>query len=105
MRLGYWPASTAHCDDGMGASHRPTGIRPTRRHLNEDEDKVQARRTHCVGDECCDHHVVSAVIMWVEQSVAPERIIAPRFCGNTLTLSRPLYPYPAPSGLQQASLR
>src|ERR1700682_4923448 len=42
-----------------------------------------------------DHHVVSAVIKWVEQGVAPERIIATRFSGNTLTLSRPLCPYPA----------
>ena len=42
-----------------------------------------------------DHHVVSALIKWVEQGVAPERIIATRFSGNTLTLSRPLCPYPA----------
>lgn len=42
-----------------------------------------------------DHHVVSAVIKWVEQGIAPERIIATRFSGNTLTLSRPLCPYPA----------
>jgi feruloyl esterase len=42
-----------------------------------------------------DHHVVSAVIKWVEQGVAPERIIATRFSGNTLTLSRPVCPYPA----------
>jgi feruloyl esterase len=42
-----------------------------------------------------DHHVVSAVIKWVEQGVAPERIIATRFSGSTLTLSRPVCPYPA----------
>ena len=42
-----------------------------------------------------DHHVVSAVMKWVEQGVAPEQIIATRFSGNTLTLSRPLCPYPA----------
>jgi feruloyl esterase len=42
-----------------------------------------------------DHHVVSAVIKWVEQGVAPERIIATRFSAGTLTLSRPLCPYPA----------
>jgi feruloyl esterase len=42
-----------------------------------------------------DHHVVSAVIKWVEQGVAPEQIIATRFSGSTLTLSRPLCPYPA----------
>ena len=42
-----------------------------------------------------DHHVVSALIKWVEQGMAPERIIATRFSGNTLTLSRPLCPFPA----------
>ena len=42
-----------------------------------------------------DHHVVSAVIKWVEQGVAPERIIATRFSGGALTLSRPVCPYPA----------
>jgi len=42
-----------------------------------------------------DHHVVSALIKWVEQGVAPERIIATRFSGGALTLSRPLCPYPA----------
>jgi len=42
-----------------------------------------------------DHHVVSAVIKWVEQGVAPETIIATRFSAGTLTLSRPLCPYPA----------
>src|ERR1700730_7802587 len=42
-----------------------------------------------------DHHVVSAVIKWVEQGVAPERIIATKFSSGTLTLSRPVCPYPA----------
>jgi feruloyl esterase len=42
-----------------------------------------------------DHHVVSAVIKWVEQGVAPDKIIATKFSGSTLTLSRPLCPYPA----------
>ena len=42
-----------------------------------------------------DHHAVSAVIKWVEQGVAPEKIIATRFTGGNLTLSRPLCPYPA----------
>jgi feruloyl esterase len=42
-----------------------------------------------------DHHVVSAVIKWVEQGVAPDRIIATKFSGSTLTLSRPVCPYPA----------
>jgi len=43
-----------------------------------------------------DHHVVSAVIKWVEQGVAPEKIIATRFdsAGN-LVRSRPLCAYPA----------
>ncbi|TMH39171.1 MAG: tannase/feruloyl esterase family alpha/beta hydrolase, partial [Betaproteobacteria bacterium] len=43
-----------------------------------------------------DHHVVSAVIKWVEQGVAPEKIIATRFDGSgNLVRSRPLCAYPA----------
>ena len=42
-----------------------------------------------------DHHVVSAVMKWVEQGVAPERIIATRFSGSNLVLSRPICPWPA----------
>ena len=38
-----------------------------------------------------DHHVVSAVIKWVEQGVAPEKIIATRADGR----QRPVCPYPA----------
>jgi feruloyl esterase len=43
-----------------------------------------------------DHHVVSAVIKWVEQGVAPEKIVATKFdaTGN-LTRSRPVCAYPA----------
>jgi len=42
-----------------------------------------------------DHHVVSALMKWVEEGVAPEKIIATRFTGGNLTLSRPLCPFPA----------
>lgn len=43
-----------------------------------------------------DHHVVSAVIKWVEQGVAPEKIVATKFdaAGNP-TRSRPVCAYPA----------
>lgn len=43
-----------------------------------------------------DYHAVSAVIKWVEQGVAPDRIIAARFdsAGNP-TRSRPVCAYPA----------
>jgi feruloyl esterase len=43
-----------------------------------------------------DHHTVSAVIRWVEEGVAPEKIIASRFdsAGNP-TRQRPVCPYPA----------
>jgi len=42
-----------------------------------------------------DHHVVSAVIKWVEQGVAPEKIIATKFdSAGTLTRSRPVCAYP-----------
>ena len=43
-----------------------------------------------------DHHTVSAVIKWVEQGVAPERIIAARYdAAGQPTLSRPVCAYPA----------
>jgi feruloyl esterase len=41
-----------------------------------------------------DHHVVSAVIKWVEQGVAPDSIIATRFSQGNLVLSRPVCPWP-----------
>jgi feruloyl esterase len=47
-----------------------------------------------------DHHVVSAVIKWVEQGVAPEKIIATKFdAAGNLTRSRPVCAYPAGSRL------
>jgi feruloyl esterase len=43
-----------------------------------------------------DHHVVSAVIKWVEQGEAPEKIVATKFDGaGNLTRSRPVCAYPA----------
>jgi len=43
-----------------------------------------------------DHHVVSAVIKWVEQGVAPEKIVATKFdAAGNLTRSRPVCPFPA----------
>jgi feruloyl esterase len=42
-----------------------------------------------------DHHLVSAVIKWVEEGVAPDRIVATRFVAGNLTRSRPVCAYPA----------
>jgi len=43
-----------------------------------------------------DHHVVSAVIKWVEQGIAPEKIVATKFdAAGNLTRSRPVCAYPA----------
>ncbi|HZZ93632.1 MAG TPA: tannase/feruloyl esterase family alpha/beta hydrolase [Usitatibacter sp.] len=43
-----------------------------------------------------DHHVVSAVIKWVEQGVAPDRIIAAKFdASGHVTRSRPVCAFPA----------
>ena len=43
-----------------------------------------------------DHHAVSAVIRWVEQGVAPKKIVATRFDANgMLVRSRPVCAYPA----------
>ena len=45
-----------------------------------------------------DHDVTSAVARWVEQGVAPERIIATKYVDNTpskgIALQRPLCSYP-----------
>jgi feruloyl esterase len=41
-------------------------------------------------------HVVSAVMKWVEEGVAPEKIVVTRFgTGNTIVRQRPVCPYPA----------
>jgi feruloyl esterase len=43
-----------------------------------------------------DTHVVSAIIRWVEQGVAPEKIVASRFGANgAVVRQRPVCPYPA----------
>ena len=42
-----------------------------------------------------DHHTVSAVIKWVEEGVAPEKLIATRIVGGAVVRSRPVCPYPA----------
>jgi feruloyl esterase len=42
-----------------------------------------------------DHHAVSAVIKWVEDGVAPEKIIATRFSSGAVVRQRPVCPYPA----------
>ncbi len=43
-----------------------------------------------------EHHVVSAVIKWVEDGVAPEKIVATRFgTGGVVVQQRPVCPYPA----------
>ena len=42
-----------------------------------------------------DHHAVSAVIKWVEEGVAPEKLTATRFVNGQLQRSRPVCPYPS----------
>jgi len=42
-----------------------------------------------------EHHVVSALIKWVEDGVAPEKIVATKFANGVPVLSRPVCPYPA----------
>ena len=40
-------------------------------------------------------HVVSAVMKWVEEGVAPEKIVTTRFSGSNIVRQRPVCPYPA----------
>ena len=48
-----------------------------------------------------EHHVVSAVIKWVEEGVAPEKIVATRFGpGAAVSRQRPVCPYPAQAAYQ-----
>ena len=42
-----------------------------------------------------EHHAVSAVIKWVEDGVAPEKIVATRFASGAVVRQRPVCPYPA----------
>jgi len=76
-RLFMLPA-TAHCGGSTGPSSIGGGM---------PEPPAAFRNA--------DNHVVSAVIKWVEQGIAPDKIIANRFSGTTVTLSRPLCPWPA----------
>ena len=41
-----------------------------------------------------EHHVVSAMIKWVEEGIAPETNVATRFDNGKLARERPLCPYP-----------
>lgn len=99
-----------------------TAQRPGKGH-GKGEDKVGLRRTqdfyrlfmvpgmlHCGGGPGpnnfgqgasladADHDVVKALEQWVEQGVAPERIIATKFVNDNpasgIALTRPLCPYP-----------
>jgi len=76
-RLFMLPA-TAHCGGSTGPSSIGGGM---------PEPPAAFRNA--------DNHVVSAVIKWVEQGIAPDKIIANRFSGTTVTRSRPLCPWPA----------
>ena len=48
-----------------------------------------------------DHHVVSAVIKWVEQGVAPEKIIATRSLRNDAVAPAPALPVPGAGRLRR----
>ncbi len=76
-RLFMLPA-TAHCGGGTGPSAVGGGM----------PEPPQAYRR-------AEHHALSAVVQWVEQGVAPDKIIATRFdaAGQPIR-SRPLCPYP-----------
>jgi feruloyl esterase len=77
-RLFMLPA-TAHCGNSTGPNSIGGGM----------PEPPAAYRD-------ADHHAVSAVIKWVEQGVAPEKIIATKFDSNgNLTRSRPVCPWPS----------
>jgi len=77
-RLFLLPA-TGHCGGGTGPNAIGGGM-----------PEPPAAYRHA------DHHVVSAVIKWVEQGIAPEKIIATKFdAAGNVTRSRPVCAYPA----------
>jgi feruloyl esterase len=77
-RLFMLPA-VAHCGGGTGPNAIGGGAPEPTAALRDPE-----------------HHVVSAVIKWVEQGVAPEKIVATRFgTGNSIVRQRPVCAYPA----------
>lgn len=76
-RLFMLPA-TGHCGGSTGPSAIGGGM----------PEPPQAWRTP-------DYHAVSAVMRWVEQGVAPDRLIAARFVNGQPVRTRPLCPYPA----------
>jgi feruloyl esterase len=76
-RLFMLPA-VSHCGGGTGPSSIGGGA----------PEPLPAFRN-------AEHHAVSAVIKWVEEGVAPEKITATRFSGGTVVRQRPVCPYPA----------
>jgi feruloyl esterase len=77
-RLFMLPA-TSHCGGGTGPNAVGGGM---------PEPPAAWRKA--------EHHAVSAVMRWVEQGVAPDKIVATRFDGQGRpTRSRPLCAYPA----------
>src|SRR5688572_20901223 len=76
-RLFMLPA-VSHCGGGTGPSAIGGGAPGPTANLRD-----------------ADHHTVSAVIKWVEQGVAPEKIVASRIVSGAVVRSRPVCPYPA----------
>jgi len=70
--------SVSHCGGGTGPSSIGGGAPEPTANLRDAE-----------------HHTVSAVIKWVEQGVAPEKIVATRIVSGAVVRSRPVCPYPA----------
>lgn len=81
VRLFMAPGMT-HCGGGAGpnAFGQPTSAGPT-------------NATPLVPD--ADHDVFRALVRWVEQGVAPEKIIATHYTNGQPDRTRPLCPYPA----------
>jgi feruloyl esterase len=76
-RLFMLPA-VSHCGGGTGPSAIGGGAPEPTANLRDAE-----------------HHTVSAVIKWVEEGVAPEKIVASRIVGGAVVRQRPVCPYPA----------
>jgi feruloyl esterase len=76
-RLFMLPA-VSHCGGGTGPSSIGGGAPEPTANLRNAE-----------------HHTGSAVIKWVEEGVAPEKLVASRIVSGAVVRQRPVCPYPA----------
>src|SRR6266487_4205569 len=93
MRQSYRLRQLRTVDDGNGSGpHKSTGVRPTRRHPNEHEDKVQANRTHNIAGECCMDRWRICYVCGAAHAVDCSSLIAVTSDSSTMTAADSITP-------------